>query len=303
MTNSTHTYTQDSRNDDILININGELVHRSQAVVSVFDSGFILGDGIWEGLRVHRGRIPFLGRHLKRLWEGAKALDLNIGLTQGDMAQRLYDTLQANHMEDHVHIRLMVSRGIKSTPYQDPAVTISPPTIVIIPEYKSPDPTLNDRGVRLYTVYVRRGYADVQDPRINSHSKLNCIFGCIQAAKAGYDEALMLDPHGHVATCNSTHFFIVREGEVWTSSGDYCLDGITRRNVIDLCKANGIPVFEKNFSVMQTYSADEAFVTGTFAGLTPVVDIDGRVIGSGQRGAMVDRLQELYGRLIDSECQ
>ncbi|MEL0088554.1 MAG: aminotransferase class IV [Halieaceae bacterium] len=303
MTNSTHTYTQDSRNDDILININGELVHRSQAVVSVFDSGFILGDGIWEGLRVHRGRIPFLGRHLKRLWEGAKALDLDIGLTQGDMAQRLYDTLQANHMEDHVHIRLMVSRGIKSTPYQDPAVTISPPTIVIIPEYKSPDPTLNDRGVRLYTVYVRRGYADVQDPRINSHSKLNCIFGCIQAAKAGYDEALMLDPHGHVATCNSTHFFIVREGEVWTSSGDYCLDGITRRNVIDLCKANDIPVFEKNFSVMQTYSADEAFVTGTFAGLTPVVDIDGRVIGSGQRGAMVDRLQVLYGRLIDSECQ
>jgi len=303
MGNSTHTYTQDSRNDDILININGELVHRAQAVVSVFDSGFILGDGIWEGLRVHRGRIPFLGRHLKRLWEGAKALDLDIGLTQDEMAQRLYDTLQANQMEDHVHIRLMVSRGVKSTPYQDPAVTISPPTVVIIPEYKSADPELNDRGVRLYTVYVRRGYADVQDPRINSHSKLNCIFGCIQAAKAGYDEALMLDPHGHVATCNSTHFFIVREGEVWTSSGDYCLDGITRRNVINLCKANDIPVFEKNFSVMQSYSADEAFVTGTFAGLTPVVDIDGRIIGSGKRGPMVDRLQELYRHLIARECE
>ena len=303
MGNSTHTYTQDSRNDDILINVNGELVHRSQAVVSVFDSGFILGDGIWEGLRVHRGRIPFLGRHLKRLWEGAKALDLDIGLTQDEMAQRLYDTLQANQMEDHVHIRLMVSRGVKSTPYQDPAVTISPPTVVIIPEYKSADPELNDRGVRLYTVYVRRGYADVQDPRINSHSKLNCIFGCIQAAKAGYDEALMLDPHGHVATCNSTHFFIVREGEVWTSSGDYCLDGITRRNVINLCKANDIPVFEKNFSVMQSYSADEAFVTGTFAGLTPVVDTDGRIIGSGKRGPMVDRLQELYRHLIVRECE
>jgi len=303
MGNSTHTYTQDSRNDDILININGELVHRAQAVVSVFDSGFILGDGIWEGLRVHRGRIPFLGRHLKRLWEGAKALDLDIGLTQDEMAQRLYDTLQANQMEDHVHIRLMVSRGVKSTPYQDPAVTISPPTVVIIPEYKSADPELNDRGVRLYTVYVRRGYADVQDPRINSHSKLNCIFGCIQAAKAGYDEALMLDPHGHVATCNSTHFFIVREGEVWTSSGDYCLDGITRRNVINLCKANDIPVFEKNFSVMQSYSADEAFVTGTFAGLTPVVDIDGRIIGCGERGPMVDRLQELYRHLIARECE
>jgi len=303
MTNSTHTYQADERNQNILININGELFPREKAVVSVFDSGFILGDGIWEGLRVHGGVIPFLDQHLKRLWEGAKALDLDIGISKEALAKRLYDTLEANGMSDHVHIRLMISRGIKSTPYQDPAVTISPPTIVIIPEYKTPDPSLNDRGVRLYTVYVRRGYADVQDPRINSHSKLNCIFGCIQAAKAGYDEALMLDPHGHVATCNSTHFFIVRDGEVWTSSGDYCLDGITRRNVINLCKANGIPVFEKNFSVMQTYSADEAFVTGTFAGLTPVFEIDGRSIGDAKRGPMVDRLQNLYQDLIRRETQ
>ena len=303
MGSSTHTYTQDPRNDDIQININGDLVHRSKAVVSVFDSGFILGDGIWEGLRLHKGGLPFLDRHLKRLWEGAKALDLDLGLTQEALISRLHETLLANEMDDHVHIRLMVTRGIKATPYQDPAVTISGPTIVIIPEYKTPDPSLNDRGVRLYTVYVRRGYADVQDPRINSHSKLNCIFGCIQASKAGYDEALMLDPHGHVATCNSTHFFIVREGEVWTSSGDYCLDGITRHNVINLCKANGIPVYEKNFSVMQTYSADEAFVTGTFAGLTPVFDIDGRTIGEGKRGPMVDRLQGLYRELIARESQ
>ena len=301
MANSTHAYAQDPRNETILININGELVPRAQAVVSVFDSGFILGDGIWEGLRVHRGGIPFLDRHLKRLWEGAKALDLDMGLSQAALAERLFSTVAANEMKDHVHIRLMVSRGIKTTPYQDPAFTIGGPTIVIIPEYKTPDPTLNDRGVRLYTVYVRRGYADVQDPRINSHSKLNCIFGCIQASKAGYDEALMLDPHGHVATCNSTHFFIVREGEVWTSSGDYCLDGITRSNVINLCKANDIPVFEKNFSVMQAYSAEEAFVTGTFAGLTPVFDIDGRQIGDGRRGPMVDRLQGLYKELIERE--
>ena len=301
MANSTHTYAQDPRNETILININGELVPRAQAVVSVFDSGFILGDGIWEGLRVHRGGIPFLDRHLKRLWEGAKALDLDMGLSQAALAERLFSTVAANEMNNDVHIRLMVSRGIKTTPYQDPAFTIGGPTIVIIPEYKTPDPTLNDRGVRLYTVYVRRGYADVQDPRINSHSKLNCIFGCIQAAKAGYDEALMLDPHGHVATCNSTHFFIVREGEVWTSSGDYCLDGITRRNVINLCKANDIPVYEKNFSVMQAYGAEEAFVTGTFAGLTPVFDIDGRQIGDGRRGAMVDRLQGLYKELIERE--
>ena len=214
MSNSTHSYAPDPRNESILININGELVPRAQAVVSVFDSGFILGDGIWEGLRVHGGVIPFLEQHLKRLWEGAKALDLDMGMSREDMARRLMATLEANGMSEHVHIRLMVSRGIKSTPYQDPAVTISPPTVVIIPEYKSPDPALNDRGVRLYTVYVRRGYADVQDPRIDSHSKLNCIFGCIQAATAGYDEALMLDPHGHVATCTSTHFFIVRDGEV-----------------------------------------------------------------------------------------
>ena len=303
MSNSTHSYAPDPRNESILININGELVPRAQAVVSVFDSGFILGDGIWEGLRVHGGVIPFLEQHLKRLWEGAKALDLDMGMSREDMARRLMATLEANGMSEHVHIRLMVSRGIKSTPYQDPAVTISPPTVVIIPEYKSPDPALNDRGVRLYTVYVRRGYADVQDPRINSHSKLNCIFGCIQAAKAGYDEALMLDPHGHVATCNSTHFFIVRDGEVWTSSGDYCLDGITRRNVINLCKDNGIPVFEKNFSVMQTYSAEEAFVTGTFAGLTPVFEIDGRRIGTGTRGPMVDRLQALYQELLSREVE
>ncbi len=300
---STHSFTQDPRNEEILININGELFPRDKAVVSVFDSGFILGDGIWEGLRLHHGVIPFLDRHMKRLWEGAKALDLDMGMSQQDLKDRLYATMEANGMDDHVHIRLMVSRGVKSTPYQDPAVTIGGPTVVIIPEYKMPDPELNNRGIRLYTVHVRRGYADVQDPRINSHSKLNCIFACIQGAKAGYDEALMLDPHGHVATCNSTHFFIVREGEVWTSSGDYCLDGITRRNVVNLCKANGIPVYEKNFSLMQAYGAEEAFVTGTFAGLTPVVDIDGRTIGEGKRGPMTDRLQELYLQMIEDECK
>lgn len=300
---STHDFRKDDRNASILININGELFPRDRAVVSVFDSGFILGDGIWEGLRVHRGRIPFLDRHMKRLWEGAAALDLDMGMSREALVERLYQTLEANGMEEDVHIRLMVTRGIKSTPYQDPAVTVSGPTVVIIPEYKTPDPALNERGLRLYTVYVRRGYADVQDPRINSHSKLNCIFGCIQAAKAGYDEALMLDPHGHVATCNSTHFFIVREGEVWTSSGDYCLDGITRRNVINLCKANGIPVFERNFSPMQAYGAEESFVTGTFAGLTPVVEIDGRRIGEGGRGPVTDRLQALYRELIDAECR
>lgn len=302
MTTGTHAIQPDERNRHIRININGNLFPREEAVVSVFDSGFVLGDGVWEGLRLHRGVIPFLDRHLKRLWEGARALDFDPGISPAALQQRLYDTVDANGMESGVHIRLMLSRGVKSTPYQDPAMTVGAPTIVIIPEYKEPDSGLYDRGIRLYTVYVRRGYADVQDPRINSHSKLNCIFGCIQAARAGYDEALMLDPHGHVATCNSTHFFIVREDEVWTSSGDYCLDGITRRNVINLCKANGLPVYERNFSVSQTYGAEEAFVTGTFAGLAPVSEIDGRVIDDGKPGPVTERLRKLYRKLIEEEC-
>jgi len=303
MTTGTHNARADARNERILININGELFPRDKAVVSVFDSGFILGDGVWEGLRLHRGVIPFLERHLKRLWEGAKALDLDPAISPAALGRRLYDTLDANGMESGAHIRLMLTRGVKSTPYQDPAMTIGGPTIVIIPEYKAPDPELFERGLRLYTVHVRRGYADTQDPRINSHSKLNCIFACIQAAKAGCDEALMLDPHGHVATCNSTHFFIVREGEVWTSSGDYCLDGITRRNIINLCKTAGIPVFERNFSVMQAYGAEEAFVTGTFAGVTPVAEIDGRAIGESKPGPLTRRQRELYQDLIEEECR
>ena len=220
-----------------------------------------------------------------------------------ELTARLYRLLEKNGMRDGVHIRLMVSRGIKATPYQDPRVTITPPTIVIIPEYKEALPQTVDTGIRLFTVHVRRGYPDVQDPKINSHSKLNCITACIQAAKAGADEALMLDPHGFVATCNSTHFFIVRGGEVWTSSGDYCLGGITRGNVIALCERNGIPVRQKNFSLTDVYGAAEAFVTGTFAGLVPVREVDGRRIGDGKRGAMVERLQRLYREMLEDECR
>ena len=299
---STHSYQHDPRNDSILIYINGELYPRDQAVVSVFDSGYILGDGVWEGLRVHHGKIAFLERHLKRLYEGAKAIDLDIGLNKAQLTQALYDTLKANQMQDGVHIRLMVTRGVKATPYQDPRITIGPATIVIIPEYKNPKPETLTKGIRLFTVHVRRGYPDVQDPKWNSHSKLNCISACIQAAKAGADEALMLDPHGFVATCNSVHFFIVREDEVWTSSGDYCLGGITRGNILRLCRENNIPAYEKNFSLTDVYGADEAFVTGTFAGVAPVSEVDGRIIGTGQRGAMVGRLQKLYLDLIERDC-
>ena len=303
MAQGTHDYQDDPRNQDILININGELYKRAEAKISVFDSGYILGDGVWEGLRLHKGTLLFIDQHLQRLYAGAKTLDFAMQLSRQQLIDRLYETCQANKMETGVHIRLMVTRGIKSTPYQDPRMTVTPPTIVIIPEYKAPLEGTLQKGIKLFTVHVRRGYPDVQDPKLNSHSKLNCISACIQATKAGADEALMLDPHGFVATCNSTHFFIVREGEVWTSSGDYCLGGITRRNIIDLCKGNGIPVYEKNFSLTDVYGAEEAFVTGTFAGVAPVVEVDGRSMGEGQRGAMVEKLQQLYLALIDSESE
>jgi len=296
-----HDSASDPRNADILISVNGALVPRAEAVVSVFDSGFVLGDGVWEGLRVHRGRIAFLEAHLDRLYEGAKAIALDIGLTRDALTARLYETLGANGMDgDGAHIRLMVTRGIRSTPYQDPRVIVSGATIVIVPEYKTPPPDSATRGLTLFTVHVRRGFPDVQDPKLNSHSKLNCITACIQAIEAGADEALMLDPHGFVATCNSTHFFIVRKGEVWTSTGDYCLGGITRANVIRLCSENDIPVFEKNFSLTDVYGAEEAFTTGTFAGVVPVRTIDGRAISRG-RGPMVERLQGLYRTLVEAD--
>jgi branched-chain amino acid aminotransferase len=289
-TKGTHEYQDDPRNAAIIIDINGEYFARDEARVSVFDSGFVLGDGIWEGLRVHHGKVAFLDQHLDRLYEGAKALDMDMEVTPAELALRIERLLEKNTMHEGVHIRLMVSRGIKATPYQDPRITITPPTIVIIPEYKEALPETAHKGIRLFTVHVRRGYPDVQDPKLNSHSKLNCITACIQAAKAGADEALMLDPHGFVATCNSTHFFILRKGEVWTSSGDYCLGGITRGNVIQLCEQNDIPIRQKNFSLTDVYGANEAFVTGTFAGLAPVAEIDGRVIGEGGRGPMVEKL-------------
>lgn len=302
MTKGTHEYNVDERNRSILININDELFPRDKAVVSVFDSGFILGDGVWEGLRLHNGVLVFLEEHLKRLYQGAKALDLDIGITPPAMQKRIEDTIKANNMVDDVHIRLMVTRGVKTTPYQDPRATIPGATIVIIPEYKVPS-LAKKEGVRLFTTHVRRGYPDVQDQKMNSHSKINCILACIQAAKAGVDESLMLDPHGFVSTCNSTHFFIVTNGEVWTSTGDYCLGGITRSKIIQLCEEDNIPVLQKNFSLFDVYGADECFITGTFAGITPVKEVDGRIIGENQQQPIINTLQNLYINLIKQQCQ
>ena len=301
MSTSIHDFHDDVRNADIRVWVNGSLKPRAEATVSVFDSGFVLGDGVWEGFRVVAGQPAFLDAHLDRLYEGAKAIALDIGMSRSDMKQAIADTLKANAMRDDVHIRMMVTRGIKRTPYQDPRACIGQATVVIIPEYKTPKPETLQAGLKLFTVHVRRGFPDVQDPKLNSHSKLNCITACIQAIEAGADEGLMLDPHGFVATCNSTHFFIVRKGEVWTSTGDYCLGGITRANVIALCRQNGIPCFEKNFSLSQVYAADEAFCTGTFAGVVPVREIDGRTIGDALPGPMVLRLQQLYRELVERD--
>jgi len=291
----------DPRNASILINVNGELKPRDEAVVSVFDSGFMLGDGVWEGLRVHRGKAVFLDRHFDRLFEGAKAIAMDVGLSREELTKRLYDTLDANGMSDGVHVRLMITRGVRATPYQDPRVAVGGRTIVIIPEYKEPDPAIYERGLKLFTVHVRRGDPAVQDQKINSHSKLNCILASIQATQAGADEALMLDPHGFVATCNSTHFFIVRKGEVWTSSGKYCLGGITRSMVLEIARDAGIPAIEKDFSLTDVYGADEAFVTGTFAGIVPVHEIDGRKLTC--RGLTVERLQKLYAERIERDVE
>jgi branched-chain amino acid aminotransferase len=289
----------DPRNAAILINVNGELKPRAEAMVSVFDSGFMLGDGVWEGLRLHRGKLAFLDRHLDRLFEGAKALAMDIGLSREELTRRLYETLDGNGMDDGVHVRLMVTRGVRATPYQDPRVVVGGPTIVITAEYKEPDPAVYERGLKLFTVHVRRGDPAVQDQKINSHSKLNCILASVQATQAGADEALMLDPHGFVATCNSTHFFIVRKGEVWTSSGKYCLGGITRGLALEIAREAGITAIEKDFSLTDVYGADEAFVTGTFAGIVPVREVDGRQLTC--RGPVVERLQQLYGERIERD--
>jgi len=305
MAHGTHDYAADPRNDEILVWVNGELLPRDRAVVSVFDSGFVLGDGVWEGLRVRGGHPAFLETHLDRLFEGAKAIMMDIGRTREELTAALYETLRANDMTDGVHIRLMVTRGVKATPYQDPRVTIGPATVVVIAEHKEAMPSTVTDGITLFTTHVRRATPDTLDPKLNAHSKLNDIQACIQAYTAGADEALMLDPHGFVATCNSTHFFIVVDGddgpEVWTSDGRFCLGGITRANVLRLCRTGGITARETTFSLTDVYSAREAFVTGTFAGVVPVRTVDGRTIGTGQRGPFVERLQELYVDLVDAD--
>ena len=297
---TTHQAEEDARNENILIYLNGRIVPKAEAVVSVYDSGFMLGDGVWEGLRLYQGNWAFLDEHMDRLFEAAKAIDLDIGLSREDMKQALEDTRVANGMTTDAHARLMVTRGVKTRPFQHPGLSRQGPTITIIMEHSKPS---IPRPIRLATVPHIRGLPMTQDPKLNSHSKLNCILACIAAEKAGADEGLMLDVNGFVNTTNACNFFIVRKGEVWTSTGDYCMNGITRRKVIDVCRANGIPVFERNYSLVDTYGADEAFLTGTFGAQTPVGDIDGRQIGSGEMGPITKRIRALYKDLVAQDAE
>ncbi len=295
---STHDYDIDKRNNDIQIYINGEFFHRSEANISVMDSGYLLGDGVWEGIRLHKGILIHLDDHLDRLFSGANSIAMDIGISQHEMAEALQKTINTNDMDSDVHIRLIVSRGIKKTPSQHPKVTLGKPTVVIIPEYKKASEEIKKVGLTLATVKTKRDHL-IQDPRINSLSKHNCIAACIEADQLGVDEGLMLDPHDFVSTCNSTNFFIVRDEEVWTSTGEYCLNGVTRGSIIRLCKEYDIPVYEKNFNVEDVHTADEVFVTGTFAGVIPVISVDGKIIGDGIRGSITESLQNWYALDIE----
>lgn len=296
-TQTTHDASEDARNRDIMIYVNGEIVHRDDAKVSVYDSGFMLGDGMWEGMRLYNGKWAFFEEHMDRFFDSCKAVSLDIGMDRAGILDALTQTAEANDMVTDVHCRLMLTRGIKEKPFQHPSLSRSGPTLVIILEHSKPVAELQSRGIRLATVPQVRGLPMSQDAKYNSHSKLNCVIACLQAEQAGADEALMLDPYGFVNTTNACNFFIVRKGEIWTSTGDYCMNGVTRQKVIDLCRANGIPVFEKNFSLVDVYGADEAFLTGTFGAQTPVADLDGKLIGDGDR-SMTMRIRALYKDLV-----
>ncbi len=294
---STHDASEDDRNRDIRIYVNGDIVHRDEAKVSVYDAGFMLGDGMWEGMRLYNGTWAFFDEHMDRFFNSCKAVSLDVGMDRKGILDALTQTAAANGMTNDVHCRLMLTRGIKDKPFQHPKLSTSGSTLVIIMEHSKPASSLQSAGITLATVPQVRGLPMSQDAKFNSHSKLNCVIACLQAEQAGADEGLMLDPHGFVNTTNACNFFVVRRGEVWTSTPDYCMNGVTRQKVIDLCRANDIPVFEKHYSLYEAYGADEAFLTGTFGAQTPVASIDGKAIGNGER-PMTARIQTLYKALI-----
>ena len=296
----THSYTKDNRNENIQIYINGHFYPRNNAKISVFDSGFLLGDGVWEGIRLLNGKMVFFKEHLDRLFHGARELSIDIGNNKEQFTNLILNTLNVNNMKNGVHIRLIISRGLKKTPYQHPNANVGECSIIIIPEYKEANENINKKGIKLVTVSTIRGTSNIQDPQLNTLSKHNCIAACIEADKQNADEGIMLDINGNVSTCNSTNFFIVKGKEIWTSSGEYCLPGITRKAVIDICKENNIPIKQKDFQINDVYSSNESFVTGTFAGIIPGIEIDGKPICDGKRGKMTHNIQALYRKKLDS---
>ena len=298
MVHGTHNAIHDDRNESIIIYINGAFHVRNEAKISVFDSGYLVGDGIWEGIRLTGGKLVFIEEHLNRLWQAAKATHINMAYSKDELIEIIYKTLEKNNMTDGVHIRVMVTRGIKKTPSQDPRLTITGPNLVIIPEHKMADESSKKSGLKLFTSTIRRGSPDYLDPKLNCHSKLHEVQALVQAIEAGADEALMLDINGFVSTCNSTNFFMVKDGMVITSTDQYCMNGITRQKIIDLCVENNIPVVERNFSLYDVYDADECFVTGTFAGVSPVISIDGRTIENKSNNEISETLSILYKKLI-----
>ena len=296
-THTTHDAEDDDRNRDIKIYVNGDLLHRDEAKVSVYDSGFMLGDGMWEGMRLYNGVWAFFDEHMDRFFESCKAVSLDVGMDRAGILDALSKTAEANGMVTDVHCRLMLTRGVKVKPFQHPSLSRTGTTLVIIMEHSKPAEALQSQGIRLATVPQVRGLPMSQDAKYNSHSKLNCVIACLQAEQAGADEGLMLDPYGFVNTTNACNFFIVRKGAVWTSTGDYCMNGVTRQKVIDLCRANGIEVHERNYSLVDAYGADEAFLTGTFGAQTPVGEIDGKIIGTEDR-PVTARIRALYKELV-----
>lgn len=296
-------FAPDPRNARALLWLNGSLVPREEARVSVFDAGFVLGDGVWEGLRLHRGRLMFLQAHLDRLFDGARAIALDIGMTGEQLRAALHETCAANGMHDGVHIRLMITRGEKRAPNQDPRNALGRPTVVIVAEHKLPDPALQQRGLSLATSSILCTPAHMFDMRLNSHSRLNLIRALLEAIEAGADEAVMLDPQGFVSSCNATNLFWVRDGEVRTSSGEYCFNGVTRANIVRLCREHGTPIRLGDFPIDDLRSADEAFVTGTFGGVTPVREVDGRPLAQALPGPVTARLRALYEALKDAEAE
>lgn len=303
MVHGTHNAIHDDRNESIIIYINGAFHVRNEAKISVFDSGYLVGDGIWEGIRLTGGKLVFVEEHLNRLWQAAKATHINMTYSKDELIEIIYKTLEKNNMTDGVHIRVMITRGIKKTPSQDPRLTITGPNLVIIPEYKMADESSKKSGLKLFTSTIRRGSPDYLDPKLNCHSKLHEVQALVQAIEAGADEALMLDINGFVSTCNSTNFFMVKDGMVITSTDQYCMNGITRQKIIDLCVENNMPVVERNFSLYDVYDADECFVTGTFAGISPVISIDGRTIENNSDTVISETLSILYKKLISEYVQ